>query len=85
MEKLKNKLYMWFIYPFVEVKQIKRKLIMDEAVELIHKKITTLDLSIEDMAVVLISAEKKFKTYLEEQTKLNEANLKDIEKAKKRL
>lgn len=85
MEKLKNKLYMWFIYPFVEVKQIKRKLIMDEAVELIHKKITTLDLSIEDMAVVLISAEKKFKIYLEEQTKLNEANLKDIEKAKNRL
>lgn len=85
MKKALNNLFMWFIYPLVEIKQFKRKEIINEAVELIHKKITTSDLSLEDMSLVLISAKKRLETYLGEQTKLNEDNKKDIEKAKERL
>lgn len=85
MKKVKRYLRQWFLEPFIRVERLERKQIKKEAIDLIVKKIKTIDLTFDDKVLVLKAVEREVKAYLEEEDRKAD-NLKlDIKKAKERL
>lgn len=83
MKRLNRLLRYCFIDPFIKVERYKRNELVKETVELMAKRIETVDLTCKDKRLVLNMLLKRFDTYLEQEEKKAEAIKQDIKEARK--